>query len=410
MAVQKPSNFELPTLPGLSTNVSFSNVIEHGTQMREVLNDVRAQVHKPYPRKAPPTFTVGQLAELCNTDRNRINYLANLEGSDLPPGTFVGRKRVFSLADARQWIKSISGVPARPEGAPCRVILCGNFKGGSTKTTTAMCLAQGLSLRGRRVLLVDLDPQGTLTDLCGYYSDVEISEEETMIPYFRHYLGDGGPEDLRYAVKPTYWDGIEVIPASAAAASAEFDFPNIQSKNPSIHIWTLLDRGLAPLKHEYDYIVIDSPPSLSYGTVNAMMTANAVLMPLVPDNLDYVSSIQFWQLFTDIAKILSSQVSDRSLDFVAVLLSKVDASAGATANIRGWAKKTYGDWLLNLEIPKSDAAKNSAAFNGTIYDNVKGEEYTSEKTLNRIRTPFNELCRLVDTTSMAKWAELTSKE
>src|SRR5258705_6470775 len=122
-----------------------------------MLVDVRESMLAPHPRKNPPVFTTAQVGTLCRIDRQRANYFLRAE-SELPQGTLhgSGRSREFSLAEARVWIDKVAPFTKRPTGVKGKKIAIGNFKGGVSKTTSAMSLAQGLSPFGRRLLIIDM--------------------------------------------------------------------------------------------------------------------------------------------------------------------------------------------------------------------------------------------------------------
>src|ERR1019366_3514208 len=138
-------------------------------------------------------------------DKQKINYLATKAELNLPPGTLRGngKSREFTLAEARIWIDKVAPFTKRPAGVKGKKIAIGNFKGGVSKTTTTMTLAQGLSLFGRRVLIMDLDPQASLSALNGILADSEVTDEQTVLP-----LIYGDEKSLDYAIQETYWDGI----------------------------------------------------------------------------------------------------------------------------------------------------------------------------------------------------------
>ncbi|MFP3656551.1 ParA family protein, partial [Burkholderia sp. SIMBA_052] len=82
--------------------------------------------------------------------------------------------------------------------------------------------------------------------------------------------------------------------------------------------WAILRKGLEPLRKKYDYIILDTAPSLSYLTLNALMAADSMVMPLVPESLDFISSVSFWGLFSDIAANFMEKESDKVYDFISV--------------------------------------------------------------------------------------------
>ncbi len=388
-----------PILPDIDRSVTVEQISEISNRLTTMMNELREQMLAPRPRKKSPVFGSGQVAALCGIDRSKLNYLASKEDLQLPAGELHGngRSRSFTLSEARQWVQKVSGITGRPEGAPGQILISANFKGGSTKTTTTMSLAQGLTLRGRKVLVVDLDPQASLTELCGLYAESDVEEEDTVIPLIYR-----DQQDLQYAVKPTYWDGLDVIPASPSLFSAEFAIPSYVTRDPKFRFWDIIGNGLDPLRAQYDFIVIDTAPSLSYLTINALMASNAMVMPLVPESLDFISSVQFWKLFSDLTTSFMQLEPGKKFDFISVLLSKVDyGTSSSSPVVRAWAQRAYGDWLLPIEIPASSVVGSEALEFSTVYDIDTWEG--SKKTLSRIRDPFDAFVKIIDDRTVQKW-------
>ena len=364
-----------------------------------LMQDIREQMLAPRPRKKAPSYTIGQVAALCDVDRTRINYVLGKEDCELPSGSQkgAGKSRAFTLGEAQEWVRAESGIPMRPDGVLGEVIVVANFKGGSTKTTTTMSLAQRLTLRGKTVLVVDLDPQASLTELCGMYAEQDVAEEDTVLP-----LIYGDEENLGYAVKETYWSNLYVIPSATPISAAEFAIPKKVMENRKFPFWRIIGDGLQPLREQFDYIIIDTSPSMSYLTINGLMAGNGMVMPLVPESLDFISSTQFWGLFADLCRTFADLEPNKVFDFVSVLLSKVDNGPTSAAPIvRSWSQRAYGDWLLPVEIPLSSVVGSEAIEFATIYD---VESWAGGKrTLDRVREPFDEFCKLLDEEFSSKW-------
>ncbi len=387
--------------------VDLEDVMHFAEEASELSGELREKMLAPRPRKAAPTFTSAQVAELCGIDRVKLNnLLAKGNGLELPEGEVQGsgRSRVFTLAEARAWVQKVSDIYQTPLHTGARdgdgkVLLVANFKGGSTKTTTTMCLAQGLTLRGRKVLLIDLDPQASLTELCGLYAEKEVTEENTVLPFIYDPQMEGG---LMNFVQPTYWDGLDVIPAHPTLFSAEFHIPGTVIKSPGFKFWAVLRDGMESLRKHYDYIILDTAPSLSYLTINALMAADAMVMPLVPESLDFISSVSFWSLFSDLARTIMDRGDRKVYDFVSVLLSKVDYGKTSSAPVvRSWVQRTYGEWVSALEVPASSAMSNGALAMATVFDISKGD--LSDKTVARVRQPLSEYVSWVDDLYIEQW-------
>ncbi|MEX3815804.1 ParA family protein [Paraburkholderia sp. BR13439] len=391
--------------PELNRTVTLDGVEELSKKLDQLTRDLRKDILTPNPRKHAPTFTSTQVAEMCAIDRARLHYLATREGSTLPQGEVQGNGRIrnFSLAETRAWVQQVSPIKKSPlleKGeAAGRIVVTSNFKGGSCKTTTTMCIAQGLSLRGRKVLLVDLDPQASLTELCGLYAEKMLGEDDTVLPF----IYQPNEAELEDVVQPTYWDGIDVIPAHPTLFAAEFWIPSQVKTVKGYKFWSILRDGLAPLRRKYDYIILDTAPSLSYLTINGLMAADSMVMPLVPESLDFISSVSFWSLFNDMTPAFrEGGDSEKKFDFVSILLSRVDNSSTSSAPIvRSWVQAAYGHWMSQTEVPASSVMSTGAVGLSTVFDVSKWEG--GNKTLARIREPLEEYCRWMDDFYANKW-------
>lgn len=385
---------------------NLSSIETQANRLSVMMSRIRQGMLQPTEKKEAPTFSAAQLAEVCEVDKAKINY--RLTRGDLPAGVMNGNRREWTMAEGREWLRVFRGQHMRPEGAAGVTIAVANFKGGVAKTTSAVTLAQGLARRGHRVLFVDLDPQGSATTLFGVLPDAEVDVEHTAMLLFA-----GDEESLSYAVRKTYWEGIDLVCAAPLLFGAEFALPARQSSDAGFEFWRVLDRGLDQAREDYDVIVIDTAPALSYVTINALMAADGVIMPLPPSALDFASSAQFWDLFTDLCnQLLRSRNQDKVFEFIDVLLSRVEASDSASSLVRGWVIEGYGDKVLPIEIPKTAATAHASAALGTVYDIQRGA--MNARTLSRARAAYDRMCELIEQQIEAVWAnqlaETSSKE
>lgn len=378
--------------------ITIAAVVEQAERAIQMVNDVRSRMLAPQSKKQAPIFSMTQVAALCGIDKGQFSY--RLTKEDLPGGQLnsTGSRREFSLKSARTWIQSYRADSLRPKGKRAVTISVGNFKGGVSKTTTAMTLAQGLNLRGHRVLVIDTDPQGSLTTLFGVLPDTDVSEDQTIAA-----LASGDETSIKPAIQSTYWDGLDLVAAAPALFSAEFMLPARQMRDPSFQFWDVLNLGLESVRDEYDVIIIDTPPSLSYLTINAFMASDGLIVPLPPNALDFASSAQFWSLFSDLAaNLVESAGLTKTFDFIHVLLSRVDASDAASSVVRTWIAATYAEKLLPVEIPKTSVTSSSSAEFGTVYDISKYDG--NIKTYKRARDAYDRVADLVEQSIQSSWA------
>jgi chromosome partitioning protein len=365
---------------------------------RDMLTRVRGHMLSPDRRKKAPTFTIGQAAALCGVTKPQLEY--KLKKMDLiKQGEPTGKARAFTLGQVQELTRNIREGYTRPEGARAVVIAVGNFKGGVSKTTTTMCLAQGLALKGHKVLTIDADPQGSLTALFGLLSDAEIPDEMTV---GRVLIEPEENDTLAMAVQKTYWEGIDLIAANTNLYAAEFSLPARQMTDSSFRFWDVLNSALDELREQYDVILIDTPPALSYLTINAFMASDALIIPLPPNNLDFASSVQFWNLFGDLSSnLMESAGLTKKFDFINILLSRVDASDVSSSVVREWIQATYADKVLPVEVPKTTVTVSASTEFGTVYDITRYEG--SMKTYRRARDAYDRVADLIEQAIVVSW-------
>jgi len=366
-----------------------------GDRARDIVSGVRESLLEPDYVKPAPTFTSSQLAWFCGLDDKEA--MARIRKGDLPgsmepePGK---KRRMFSLQAVRSWTRSILNENMRPEGADAIIVGVCNFKGGVSKTTTAVALAQGLSLRGHRVLIIDQDPQASASTLMGIE---DVCDEDTLLP-----LCSGHQKTAAYAIRKTYWDGIDLIPATLSLYGAEFALPARQTQDKKFEFWNMLSYALDDVRQNYDVIVIDTSPALSYMTINAMLAADGLIVPVPPNNLDFISSAQFFSLFNQVSETLvTNRGKTKEFDFVDILLSRVDYNSASSTAVREWIGGAYGDKILPVEIPETSATKGASASFGTVYDITPSEINT--RTYRRAFDAYERFIELVEDQILVAW-------
>ncbi|WP_157268953.1 AAA family ATPase [Azohydromonas aeria] len=366
---------------------------------RHYLGDLRTRMLEPKPHKVAPTFHSGLVADLCGIDTKQQIYLRSRAERGLPPGVpMPGGRRSYTLAEVRAWVKSLTKRPRRPEGAQAATLSVVNFKGGVAKTTTAVQLAQALTLLGRDVLVVDLDPQGSATAMAGWLPGTDVTENDTALRVFDP---ESRVQDLGYAVRASYWDGMDIVPAMPDLYSADA-FLYRASTQGVAGWWSLLDRALQPLRSRYDYIIIDTAPSLSYMAVNAGIAADGLLMPLPPEMLDYASSVAYWGMQRDLLVTLRDLYGvAKEFDWVRVLLTKVDANNVASGIVRDLILQTYGGCVLPTDIPRSPVTSTSGLQFGTLYDTTATRYEGSARTYAKLRDASDAVALAIDNLTIA---------
>lgn len=378
------------------SRVSLEDLIATSNRVAAVIESVRSTMLAPDARKTPATFTTNQVATICGLQKAQMDY--RLKKGELPVGqTENNRRRKFSLEETRIWARTERSKMMRPKDAEAITIAVANFKGGVTKTTTAVTLAQGLSLRGHNVLVIDTDPQGSMTTLFGLLPDVDVTDEQTILG-----LCYGTELSIDYAIIPTYWSGIDIVPANLALYSAEFALPSRQKSEGSFEFWNVLNHGIDTARTKYDVIILDTSPSLSYLTINALLASDGLIMPLPPSTLDFTSSGQFWNLFNDLtANLVTNRGKTKAFDFVDVLLARVDSNDTSSNVVREWITAGYANMVLPVEIPKTALTASASAEFGTVYDTDPAT--ISARTYRRAFDAYERVVELVEGQIQTAW-------
>lgn len=217
-----------------------------------------------------------------------------------------------------------------------RVVAVTNQKGGVGKTTTAINLAASLALAGQRVLLVDMDPQGNMT------SGVGLRGERGPGGTIYEALTGLQPVDPYSVILPTSVDLLSVMPADRQLTGAEIELVNLPEREYRLR------RFLDPLRERFDRIFIDCPPSLGLLTLNALVAADAVLIPL---HCEYFALEGLADLVATLKRVRGSL--NPALDIDGVLLTMYDERTNLGQQVARDVREFFQEKVFNTVIPRN---------------------------------------------------------
>jgi chromosome partitioning protein len=242
-----------------------------------------------------------------------------------------------------------------------RTIACANQKGGVGKTTTVVNLASFLSRAGKRVLIVDLDPQGNATSGLGI-------DRRTLLQSTYDSVVDG--VELNAVIHPDVEGTVHVAPAAIALAGADVELAAAAGRERR------LQRLLEPIRDQYDFILIDCPPSLGLLTVNALTAADAVLIPL---QSEYYALEGLTQLLATI-DLVRDHLNPR-LVIDGVVITMVDARTNLSSDVEAEARTHLGRAVYDTVIPRSvrlsEAPSHGKSIAGYAPDSRGGIAYAA---------------------------------
>jgi chromosome partitioning protein len=213
------------------------------------------------------------------------------------------------------------------------VIACANQKGGVGKTTTVVSLAAYLALDGRRVLLVDMDPQGNAT------SGVGIDRKAVGLSVYDVLLADGDPSAV---IVPTTIENLSVMPSDRSLAGAEVELVPVPGRERR------LKQVLSGLIEKFDFILLDCPPSLGLLTVNSLTAARSVLIPL---QCEYYALEGLSQLMATIDLVRDHLNPELALK--GVVLTMHDGRTSLASDVTSEVRRHLGSQVFQAVVPRS---------------------------------------------------------
>ena len=234
------------------------------------------------------------------------------------------------------------------------ILTLANQKGGVGKTTTAVNLAAFLGKKKKKVLVIDLDPQGNATSGLG----IDKSELETTI-----YDVLVNEDPIADAIWESSADNVSICPTNINLAGAEIELVNVMSREQ------VLKSALMPIKDDYDYIIIDCPPSLSILTINALTTSDGIIIPIQGE---YYALEGLTQL-VDTINIVKKKLN-KNLSILGVVLTMFDRRTQLTRQVEEEVSNYFGDKVFNTQIPRNVRLAEAPSHGVAILDYDKSSK------------------------------------
>ena len=231
----------------------------------------------------------------------------------------------------------------------CKIVSVANQKGGVGKTTTAVNLSTIIAKKGKKVLLIDADPQGNATSGLGVEKDVELSTYDVLV----------NDTTLESTLQSTSVKNLTICPSNISLAGAEVELVSMMSREQR------LKEKLEPIKDQFDYIFIDCPPSLGLITLNSFTASNSVLIPV---QCEYFALEGLGQLLNTIN--LVKKHLNKEIEIEGALLTMYDIRTNLSNQVVKEVKKYFDDKVYKTVIPRNVRLSEAPSYGMpiTVYD------------------------------------------
>lgn len=358
----------------------------------------------PDARKELRPFTSAEAAEFLGMDPARLRKL-HFDGK-IPEVEMDGRgRRLYSganIGEIRRVLEAQSRkhgqfLPGRRKGDRLQVIAVANYKGGSSKTTTAIHLAQRLALRGYRVLAIDIDPQGSLTTMFGYTPETEFQSGGNIYDAIRY----DDPVPMHEVIRKTYFPNLDLAASGLVLAEFEHETPRALNERREPMFFKRLGLAIDQVEADYDVVVIDCPPQLGFLTMSALIAATTVLITVIPSMLDIASMNQFLQMTAGLLNVVSNYGASLEYDHLKFLITRFEPSDGPQAQMAGFLRALFTDQVMTHTFLKSTAVSDAGLTQQTLYEVDRGE--FNRNTYDRAVESINSVVAEMEELIQAAW-------
>lgn len=270
-----------------------------------------------------------------------------------------GRRVGFTLSQINRMRDVFGTRPITTDEDEPIVLAVSNFKGGSAKTTLSTHLAEYLARAGYRVLLIDCDSQASATSTFGFLPDDDLQEEDTLLPFFRD-----EEDSLAYAIRPTYWDGLDLLPANLRLYQAEYELAH----NVTPETFSMLREGIKDIANRYQIIIMDPPPALGMISLNVMYAANSLIIPMPPAMYDFSSTISFLTMLYETMSVIEKRVGSVDYKFVKIAITRFDENKSAQTALVDLSESELGNALLSAKFKESAEIVTAGNLQRTVYE------------------------------------------
>lgn len=397
-----------PDMKTVATSSIAASIASNAARLSEALNNHMRNSFQPDSRKSLRKFYPAEVSEL--TGISMSNLRTRHQEGDFPDVETDSRGRRLYTAEEIDQIRHVmaktgrngdSYLPGRRKNDALQVISIVNFKGGSSKTTSAIHLAQRYALRGYRVLAIDMDPQASLTTMFGYRPEIEFAESGTIYDALKY----EDPVPLSQVIRKTYFHNLDLAPAGLLLSEYETETAYALQHKVDPPFTQRLAIALDEVEADYDLVIIDCPPQLGFTTMTALLASTGLLITVVPSMLDVASMAQFLEMAGETVQTLEEAAGPIDWNFLKFLIARYEPTDVPQSQMAGFLRSILLDQVLTTPMLKSTAISDAGMTQQTIYELDPAQ--VVKKTLVRILESVNGVANEFEKTIQQAWGRET---
>lgn len=366
---------ETSTSPPRHRRATINDILLLAARAKAVNEKARKDSTKPESAKSLRQFALNELCDLLQIHPEKYYELSREHPEFL--GTKLKGTRLFELADIHKIQAHLNQLPRQKyEIDRAITISVGNFKGGVAKTFTAVTLSQYLAMRGYRTLVIDTDPQASLSSCFGLIP-AEVDDLKTILPYLYgrqrvENYGFAWPETFRESIQSTYWPSLDLVAGNLSLYGGEFAMGMRQEEaretGVPFHFHRTLHDAIETIRSEYDVIIIDNPPSLNLSSSGAIFAADGLILPTGAEALDFDSAEAFIQMVGEILQSVSKSFDDtKEFELFRILITKFQGRV-PELKIARRILDAFGDYAISEPMLQSATVQKSSSNWRTLYE------------------------------------------
>jgi chromosome partitioning protein len=280
---------------------------------------------------------------------------------------------------------------------PLQIISCVSFKGGSAKTTTAAYLSQWYALHGYRVLVIDMDPQASLSSMTGLRPEIDFTHQGTIYDAIRY----ENPVPMSEVVRKTYFHGLDIAAGGLILSEYETETPYALRRGSEPPFYLRLREAILSVEANYDLVFIDCPPQLGFLTLSALVASSSIIIPVVPNFIDVASLAQFLTMTSSLLDTIRDAGMTLDYDFLRYLVSRFEPSDGPQAQVAGLLRANFGKRVMTETFLKSTAVSDAGLTHQTLFEVGRGS--MNRNTYDRAMESINAVARELEQDIHRAW-------